>query len=306
MQKVIERILNLLAFLLTTDHPVSAEEIRYTVAGYDDKGDEAFRRTFERDKDLLRQIGVPLQLVATDVFEVEHGYVVPQAEYALEDPGLTEEERAALALAVQAVRFGGQPSGPDAILKLGGAIAADSVVPVGADLGTEADMVAEIFSAVADRRSATFDYRGRTRIVHAYGLVHRRGHWYLVGPEADDIVKVYRLDRAENLQVGDRDMFERPSGFRAKDAVANVPWDQGTEALRATIHFDPEVAWIAERELGVAESMTRGDDGGIDVVLEVGAVPPLLSWLIGFEDRAVILEPAHLIDQFVELIRGES
>jgi predicted DNA-binding transcriptional regulator YafY len=66
------------------------------------------------------------------------------------------------------------------------------------------------------------------------------------------------------------------------------------------------VAWIAERELGVAESVTRGEDGGIDVVLEVGAVPPLLSWLIGFEDRAVILEPAHLIDQFVELIRGGS
>ena len=173
MQKVIERILNLLAFLLTTDHPVSAEEIRHTVAGYDDKGDEAFRRTFERDKDLLRQIGVPLQLVATDAFEVEHGYVVPQAEYALEDPGLTEEERAALALAVQAVRFGGQPSGPDAILKLGGAIAADSVVPVGADLGPEADMVAEVFSAIADRRAPTFDYCGRSSVVHAYGWLHR-------------------------------------------------------------------------------------------------------------------------------------
>ena len=87
IQNVIERILNLLAFLLTTDHPVSAEEIRYTVAGYGDKSDEAFRRTFERDKDLLRQIGVPLELEATDLFEVEFGYVIPDEEYALVDPG---------------------------------------------------------------------------------------------------------------------------------------------------------------------------------------------------------------------------
>jgi proteasome accessory factor B len=304
MKKVIERILNLLAFLLTTDHPVSADEIRNTVAGYDDKGDEAFRRTFERDKDLLRQIGIPLELRATDLFEVEFGYVIPDEDYALVDPGLTEEERAALALASQAVRFGGQPSGPDAVLKLGGALAGDAVVPIGADLGAEVDRVAEVFDAVSHRRPVTFDYRGRNRTVDAYGLVHRRGHWYLVGPEAGDIVKVYRLDRAGELSLGEAGSFERPPGFRAREAVATLPWDQGEEGVVATIRFDPEVAWIAERELGNLATVSRLDDAAIEVTLEVGATAPLFSWLIGFEDRAVIVEPDDLIDQYVSLVRG--
>ena len=41
---------------------------------------------------------------ATDAFEVEYGYVVPEGGYELPDPGLTDEERAALWLAAQAVR----------------------------------------------------------------------------------------------------------------------------------------------------------------------------------------------------------
>ena len=111
MKNVLERLLNLLACLLTAERPVPAEEIRYTVAGYENKTDEAFHRMFERDKDLLREMGIPLELQPTDVWEVEFGYVLPPDEYQLEDPGLTDEERTALWLAVQIVRLGGQPQG---------------------------------------------------------------------------------------------------------------------------------------------------------------------------------------------------
>lgn len=302
MQNVIERLLNLLAFLLTTDHPVTAEEIRHTVAGYGDKSDEAFRRTFERDKELLRQIGVPLELEATDRYEVEFGYVIPHDAYALVDPGLTEEERTALALAAEAVRFGAQPAGPDAVLKLGGALAGDAALPVGADLGDEAETVATAFAAVSERRRLTFAYNERTRTVDAYGLVHRRGHWYLVGPEAGEPVKVYRLDRASDLRSGSAGAFERPAGFRARDAVATQPWDQGEERFPATIRFDQAVAWIAERELGGLGAAAANADGSVDVTITVGATDPLLSWLVGFEDRAQILEPPELVDRYLAMV----
>ena len=90
MQNVIERILNLLAFLLTVDRPVTADEIRHTVAGYGQENDEAWRRMFERDKDLLRSLGIPLEMRPTDAWEVEHGYVIPREDYSLPDPALTD------------------------------------------------------------------------------------------------------------------------------------------------------------------------------------------------------------------------
>ena len=70
MKNVLERLINLLVMLLTSSRPVLAEEIRRTIPGYSADSDEAFHRMFERDKDLLRGIGIPIELRPTDGWEV--------------------------------------------------------------------------------------------------------------------------------------------------------------------------------------------------------------------------------------------
>ncbi len=306
MQKVIERILNLLAFLLTVDRPVTADEIRHTVAGYDRDSDTAFHRTFERDKDLLRRLGIPIEREATDVFEVEFGYVVHGEEYALDDPGLTDEERAALALAVQAVGFGGQPAGQEAMMKLGGAVGSLEGTELGADLGDQAGTVALAFAAISERRLLLFDYRDRVRRVQPYGLVHRRGRWYLVGAEVgSDDVKVFRLDRAEEPRVGDREnAFTPPHDLNPADAVLRQPWDAGDSPTVAIVEFDADVAWIAERELGSGAAIARSADGSIVATVEIAEAGAFLGWLVGFEDRAEIVEPTSMRERFLVMIEG--
>jgi predicted DNA-binding transcriptional regulator YafY len=308
MHKVIERILNLLAFLLTAHRPVTADEIRMTVAGYDQASDEAWRRMFERDKDLLRRLGIPLELRPTDAWEVEHGYVVEQQDYALPDPGLTDEERAALWLAAQVVRIGGQASGPDALFKLGGVPLTASGEPLAADLGADGEALGAAFAAVADRRHLEFRYRDRHRTVKPYGLVHRRGHWYVVGPEAkaDAAIKVFRLDRAEGVVAGDRSgVFERPTGFRASDAIPEAPWQAGGEDLQARVVFDKEIAWWARRQLGASSSVIDRPDGGIEVVTPVASPETFIGWVLGFDDGAEIIEPVELRRRLVALL-GET
>jgi proteasome accessory factor B len=306
MQKVIERILNLLAYLLTVDRPVTADEIRHTVAGYDRERDAAFHRTFERDKDLLRRLGIPIEREATDVFEVEFGYVVHDDRYALEDPGLTDEERTALALAVQAVGFGGRPSGQEALMKLGGAVGSLDGTELGADLGEQAETVAAAFAAISERRTLSFGYRGRDRRVRPYGLVHRRGHWYLVAADIDgEDVKVYRLDRTTALVAGDRaGTFTPPDGFTPADAVLHHPWDAGPDAATASVVFDEEVAWIAERELGPNTAIERGSDGSITATIEIAEPAAFLGWLVGFEDHAEIMGPPELRTRYLSLVDG--
>ncbi|MEN8113836.1 MAG: WYL domain-containing protein [Actinomycetota bacterium] len=304
MQKVIERILNLLAFLLTVDRPVSADAIRHTVAGYDRDSDEAFHRTFERDKALLRRLGIPIEREATDVFEVEFGYVVDNDAYALDDPGLTDDERAALSLAVQAVGFGGRPSGHEALLKLGGAVGSLEGTQLGADIGGQADVLAMAFEAVSERRRLSFSYHSRERRIEPYGLVHRRGHWYVVGPEVgEDRTKVFRLDRASNLATDERsEAFTSPDGFNAGEAVLGRPWEAGDEPVAATIVFDEDVAWIAERELGPATSVVTRPDGSLHATVDVSARDAFVGWMIGFEEKAEIIEPQELRDRLLGLV----
>ena len=52
----VERLLNLSAALLAAERPLTAAEIRRRVPGYPEER-ASFRRTFERDKDDLRELG---------------------------------------------------------------------------------------------------------------------------------------------------------------------------------------------------------------------------------------------------------
>ena len=306
MQRVIERILNLLAFLLTIGRPVTADEIRRTVAGYGQEGDEAFRRTFERDKDLLRSLGIPLRLAFTDRWEVEQGYLVPRDEYALDDPGLTDEERAALWLAAQVVRMGGLSSEPAALFKLGGAPPAGAGEPVGADLGAASADLPLLFSAVTEAREVAFTYLGKERRIRPYGLVHRSGHWYLVGPGVGESgVRTFRVDRVSGLRLGRRPQaFVRPAGFRATDAVPAAPWEAGESDLEVTVRFSPEVAWWARRQLGAEAQAVEEADGSLVARLRVASVQAFIGWMIGFEDAAEVLSPAEVRRDLVEHVGG--
>jgi predicted DNA-binding transcriptional regulator YafY len=306
MNRVIERILNLLAFLLTVGRPVSAEEIRFTVAGYDQETDEAFRRTFERDKDLLRTVGVPLRMDHTDAWEVEQGYVVSPEEYALEDPGLTDTERAALWLATRMVRLGGQAPGPAALFKLGGAPGAATGEPLTADLGAETEVLALLFAAISERRTLSFGYRDSQRTVEPLGLVHRMGHWYLVARTGGE-QRSFRVDRMSRATAGERPgAFRRPKGFDAATAMPEKAWEAGEDDLEATVRFDSEIAWWARRQLTSRATVTEHDDGAVTAVIPVASVEAFIGWMIGFEDRAEIVGPAEIRSRLVARVRGAS
>lgn len=302
MRNVIERLLNLLAHLLTVDRPVTADDIRRTVAGYDQASDEAFRRMFERDKDLLRGMGVPLETVYLDAWEAELGYVLRPDDYTLPDPGLTDEERAALWLALQVVRLGGQPSGPEAILKLGGAPLVTAGEPLGADLGLAADDLAAVFQAISERRPLRFEYRDRSRMLEPYSLLHQRGHWYVVG-KAGDEVRSFRVDRGTGWSAdGPADSFTRPQGFSARTALPSAPWESGEADLEALVDFDEDISWWVERQLDATS--LEPTDSGVRARLRVANPEAFVGWILGFDDKAEIVEPPELRQLVIDRITG--
>ena len=300
MQKVIERILNLLAFLLTVGRPVTAEEIRNTVKGYDQATDEAFRRTFERDKDLLRTLGVPIVLRHTDVWEVEVGYVVPTEDYAIADPGFTDEERSALLLAAEAVRFGGQATEAAAIFKLGGA-ASSSGGAITADLGHDLRLLGDLFEAVTEARRVLFTYKDRPRTAEPYGLGHRFGHWYLLAPEVGrpGIVKAFRVDRMREIKVDDAvEMFKRPAGFEPRKALPDFTRPSEPSDPVARVRFDADVAEVALRQTVGAAEVSR-DSRSVTFDIPVTSEPAFIGWILAFDDKAVIVSPPELVDSFL-------
>jgi proteasome accessory factor B len=302
MQNVIERVLNLLIFLLESPRPVTAEEIRYTVAGYGQESDDAFHRMFERDKDLLRNLGIPIRLDPMDAFEVEFGYTIDPDEYAVTDPGLTEEERVALSLAARMVRLGGSHLGLNALLKLGGMARVVGSEPLGADLGDGAAVLGDLFAAVTERRRVSFEYRGVKRTLEPWGIAHRRGHWYVTG-KAKEGERNYRVDRMEKLELSSESrMFERPKGFDTKKLMDVQPWEAGTgDRVEATVRFDAEVAWWAARTLGETEP-----SGGepLEATVPVTNRDAFVGWVLSFGEAAEVVAPEELRAEVVARVEA--
>lgn len=304
MSDRLERLLNLTAALLNAGHPLTSADIAAQVPGYPDPAEKGtFRRAFERDKELLREMGIPVELLEVPGSDPpEPGYRIRRENYALRDPGLDADELAAIHLATAAVRMEGLP-GTEAIWKLGGAPS-----PTDDDVALAAlpafPQLVPLFGAVASRAPVRFGYRGETRTVDPYRLSFARGRWYLDGWDHDRAdERQFRLDRIEgDVTAGAAGSFERPESAPRGPAQ---PWQLGVdEPVEARLRIDADQAGWALDHLGDATVVEEGPDGSITVALTVTNRDAFRSFVLGFLEHAEVLAPEELRAELVDWLRG--
>lgn len=299
----IERLINLIAALLETPRPLSADDIRRNVAGYDQANHEAFRRAFERDKEALRAMGIPLELRPSPddpLGEQLDAYIIPKDRYYLPDIDLEPDEVTALRLAADAV-LGAGDEVESGLLKLSMDAPSSSLgtprVAWGADVTASEPSLAGLYGALLERAPVRFTYRAasgeeRERRVEPYGLVHRRGSWYLVGRDRDrEAVRSFKVSRVVSDVASEPGNYEIPNGFDAAEHLAGEPFEIGSEEpALATVRFSATLRWWAEQNLDRG-ARSEGPDGSLDVELPVANTSALVSWALGFGDEIEILEP---------------
>ncbi|MEL7157227.1 MAG: WYL domain-containing protein [Actinomycetota bacterium] len=240
----LERLLNLTAVLLDTARPLTAEELREKVEGYPPPG-AAFHRAFERDKDDLRVLGIPLRVERAPATNPPiDGYRIDPADYYLADPGLEPDELAAVHLASLTVRLDGAGD-REALWKLGGvdgdpegAVMVEHAV---ASLPSD-PALAPLFQAIVDRRQVAFRYRDEQRQVDPWRLDFQRGRWYLTGfDHLRDGERNYRLDRIDGGVTPTEVPVANPQPG-AEAAGRPVPaWELGDEQpTEAVVRIDAD------------------------------------------------------------------
>ena len=98
-----ERLLSLVVCLLSAGRYLTAAQIREAVPGYPESF-EAFKRMFERDKEELRELGIPLETGFNSPGDDEAGYRIPRQAYVLPEIRLEPDEAAVLSLAARVWR----------------------------------------------------------------------------------------------------------------------------------------------------------------------------------------------------------
>ena len=300
----LERLLNLVAALLDADRPLTRAEIHERVPGYGEG--ESARRAFERDKDALRAMGIPLVMEPLrGTRDQGEGYRIPPEQYELPDPGLAPDELAALHLAASTVRLGAA-GGPGeagmALWKLGGAVGGGGQAPL-ADL-PGGEHLPVLFGAVSERRTVRFAYRGQERRVDPYRLSFANGHWYLIGHDhRRDEERSFRLDRMESAPVaGQAAGIERRGPARGP---APAPWRMGDEEeVEAVLLVDAEQAPWAVAKLGEGAMRERRPDGSAVVTLSVTNRDAFRTFALGFLHHAEVLGPPELRQDMVDWLQG--
>lgn len=202
-----ERLLNLVICLLYTRRPLSKAQIRTSVPQYQDSTAEAFDRMFERDKDELRELGIPLRTEAIlEGFEDDLGYRIDEREYRLPDVAFSADELAVIGLASRAWSQASL-AGPaaQALRKLqASGLERDDASVLGLEplLHTTEPQFEGVRKAVVHRYVIAFDYRsGRDRVlasrtVQPWALTNWHGRWYLTAfDQGRQAPRVFRLDR---------------------------------------------------------------------------------------------------------------
>lgn len=280
-----ERLLNLLAALLESRAGLSREDlVTNPTLGYP-AGAAAARRAFERDKATLRAMGVPLQ--GSD--DGESRYRVDPKEYYLTNLEFSDDELAALHVAVTAIGLGSS-AGEGALMKLGGLEGAGSM-PI-AELPF-VDVLAPLFEASRRRSVVSFWYREKVREFEPWGLTSKFGNWYIVGLDhGADAMRVYRADRIDGeITTGSPKAFTVPNDFRADSYLEDRPWDYGEgRATDVVIRVDPGFEAAFADAVG-AGAVLHHDADGTTVTVRAVELRALVNLVLGFLDHVEIIEP---------------
>jgi proteasome accessory factor B len=307
-----ERLLSIVVLLLSTRRYLTAEQIRAAVQGYP-ASDEAFDRMFERDKDELRELGIPLEVGLVDPLEADQGYRIRQQDYELPEIGLEPDEAAVLQLAArvwQSAELEGAAAGALLKLRAAGLGLEETPARPGIEPRLRTDPAfGPLWEAVRDRRPVTFTYRtsGRgdtaKRTIEPWGVVNRRGKWYVAGFDRKrDATRVFRLSRIVGTvkMAGPAGSVTVPADADVREMVKD--WDPVPSPERAATLRVRKGAAIGLRR--GATAIAPGQDGWDTLITRFGDAPWYAEYVASFGPAVVVVDPPDLRDDVINRLKG--
>lgn len=309
-----ERLFSLVLALLATETGLTKNEILSTVQGYRQRfksgGDNAnLERQFERDKDDIRDLGVPLETLDSPGDAGNNQtlrYRIPKGAYELpEDVTFTSEETALLNLAAMVWREGSL-SGESrrALLKLRslGMTADEPLLGYAPRIRLRDAAFDPLDAAIRKQVSVRFQYlkpgeeRATDRDVIPLALVQYQGRWHLSAQEPDGDRKVFLLRRIVGGVTHGKAVV-MPDGDHTAEAFAGLEevWERNVAELEVVPGSD-----AATRLANRNGAEVTGDR----VIVHFVDLNILADELSGFGPEVLVLGPPALREAVLDRLRG--
>ncbi len=206
MKNVLRRAIELLN-LLSDNQNLTTENIKDSISDYRDLNQQAFRRSFERDKNLLRSFGYLIQY-ENDKWSYDKGYSL--SGYSIYESIIKSDKISSEKLI-------------NTYLYLKKYLSNSNYD------NDKSEIISKILQSINEKRRVGFDYLDKYRKVKPQGLKYFDNKWYLAGEENGSL-KTFNLDQIHNLKIGNKaDLFQIEN--------KNFPfsWDDEKYSIEATI-----------------------------------------------------------------------
>jgi proteasome accessory factor B len=313
-----ERLMNLLIMLLVARRHLDKDHIRGYL--YADSTDDAFEKMFERDKDELRQLGIPIDMASQDAFfEDEQGYRIHRAAFELPDIALEADEAAVLGLAARVWQHAGLAGATsDAIVKLKAAgIAVDrrALDLVEPQLSAEEPSFDAFWTAAQRRVPVEFDYQRSgsaevtRRHLQPWRVAWSSGRWYVLGLDTDrGAPRLFRLSRVrgEVGQTGTAASYELPTDVDFHAMTRQLaPTPPAVEQTSVLVRSG--AANGLRRQASTVEEGVSGPDGGPGwdrLTIEGSSVQAVADEVLSFGPDAYAEAPPALRQLVVDRLQA--
>ena len=302
-----ERLFSLVLALLATDAGLTKNEILSTVQGYSQKfshsGDNAnLERQFERDKDDIRELGVPLETLDSPGQAGNNQnlrYRIPRGAYELPaDISFSPEETALLNLAAMVWREGSiSEQSRRAIIKLRslGVSTSEPVLSYAPRVRVRDAAFEPLSAALEKRQLVRFAYlkpgeaESTVRTVAPLALVQHQGRWHLY---ADDggTSKTFLLRRIVGQVATLPTTFPAPPADTKDRALLELEdvWDRHTAVVEVEPGTDAATRLRRRRGSSVTES------GALELHYSDSNI--FADELAGFGPEVLVVSPQPLRD----------
>ncbi len=252
MKNVLKRCISLLTLLNAQPSTVSTEYIKDNLEEYRNLSDSAFKRSFERDKVLLREMGYSLDY-KNDKWSIEEGYNIT---------GTTIIEKLKTNPKINFNNF----------------INTYHLIKNNVNSNNEnidnLSYVSKLTNAINDKKRVSFDYNNKLRKVYPMGIKYHNNNWYL-GAEENKYLKTFKLERISNLKIGNKSELHNKSYKNI-----NFSWEENNHLIELSIYIQKEKYVLYKNKFNHSVTSKKYVDGILQLSVSTYDIYGLSKFLL--------------------------
>lgn len=137
----------------------------------------------------------------------------------------------------------------------------------------------------------------KTFVLEPYSLLVYKKGLYLAGRSQGHAgeIRTFALDGFREVEWLRGERFEYPADYRPEQLTEGAfGLIRGSGTTHVRIWFDAKVARYVQRRMWHPTQKFSKADGGVEMTMEVRGTVEIVSWVLGFGDKARVLEPEGL------------